>query len=143
MKIPNQIDIKIEGRPKPQKRHRHTKKRFTYDPSSKDKKALIALIHSQAPKKPFENGITLYVRFCMPYAKKHYRTGKFSNELKPNPPISYKIKPDIDNLLKFVMDVGNGVLWKDDSQIYKVDMEKIYSVNGYTKITVVEDTWED
>ena len=79
----------------------------------------------------------------MPYAKKHYRTGKFSNELKPNPPISYKIKPDIDNLLKFVMDVGNGVLWKDDSQIYKVDMEKIYSVNGYTKITVVEDTWED
>lgn len=79
----------------------------------------------------------------MPYVKKHYRTGKFSNELKPNPPLSYRIKPDIDNLLKFVMDAGNGVLWKDDSQIYKVDMEKIYSVKGYTNITVVEDTWED
>lgn len=142
MKV-NSIDIKIDGKPKPQQRHRHTKKGFTYDPSSKDKKDLLTLIHSQAPKKPFEGGITLYVRFCMPYVKKHYRTGKFSNELKPNPPLSYRIKPDIDNLLKFVMDAGNGVLWKDDSQIYKVDMEKIYSVKGYTNITVVEDTWED
>ena len=142
MKV-NRIDIKIDGKPKPQQRHRHTKKGFTYDPSSKDKKDLLTLIHSQAPKKPFEGGITLYVRFCMPYVKKHYRTGKFSNELKPNPPLSYRIKPDKDNLLKFVMDAGNGVLWKDDSQIYKVDMEKIYSVKGYTKITVVEDTWED
>ena len=142
MKV-NSIDIKIDGKPKPQQRHRHTKKGFTYDPSSKDKKDLLTLIHSQAPKKPFEGGITLYVRFCMPYVKKHYRTGKFSNELKPNPPLSYRIKPDIDNLLKFVMDAGNGVLWKDDSQIYKVDMEKIYSVIGYTNITVVEDTWED
>ena len=142
MKV-NSIDIKIDGKPKPQQRHRHTKKGFTYDPSSKDKKDRLTLIHSQAPKKPFEGGITLYVRFCMPYVKKHYRTGKFSNELKPNPPLSYRIKPDIDNLLKFVMDAGNGVLWKDDSQIYKVDMEKIYSVKGYTNITVVEDTWED
>ena len=125
MNLPNQIDIKIKGKPKPQKRHRHTKKGFTYDPSSKDKKDFIAQLQ------------------FLPYVKKHYRTGKFSKELKPNPPISYRIKPDIDNLLKFVMDAGNGVLWKDDSQIYKVDMEKVYSVNGYTKITVVEDNWED
>ena len=79
----------------------------------------------------------------MPYVKKHYRTGKFSNQLKPNLSTSYKIKPDIDYMLKFVMDAGNGLLWKDDSQIYRVDMDKCYAREGSTEILIVEDSWED
>jgi len=32
--------------------------------------------------------------------------------------MAWKIsKPDVDNLQKSVMDAGNGILWKDDSQI--------------------------
>ena len=143
MKTPNRIDINLKGKPKPQQRYRHTKMGHTYDPSKSDKQDLLTLIHSQAPKEPFSGAISLYVRFSMPYVKKHYRTGKFSKELKPNPPVAYKIKPDIDNLLKFIMDAGNNVLWKDDSQIYSVQMEKVYSVNGGTKITIVEDNWDD
>ena len=134
-----QIVIKIKGKPKAQQRHRHTKKGLTYDPSVNDKRDFLALIHSQAPKVPFKQAISIYIRFSMPYVKKHYRTGKFSNELKPNPPISYTNKPDIDNLLKFIFDSGNNVLWMDDSQIYRVQMEKIYSESPGTTITIVED----
>ena len=75
----------------------------------------------------------------MPYAKKYYRTGKYSNELKPNPPKSHCIKPDIDNLLKFVFDMGNKLLWKDDSQIYRVQMEKVYSTEPSTKLIIIEE----
>ena len=74
----------------------------------------------------------------MPYVKKHYRTGKYSGELKPNPPFAYVIKPDIDNLLKFIMDSGNKILWVDDSQIWKVEMEKVYSEIPSTTIEIEE-----
>ena len=59
--------------------------------------------------------------------------------LKQNPPISHIYKPDIDNLLKLVMDAGNKVFWKDDSQISRVQMEKIYDNSGSTIITIVEE----
>tara|TARA_R100000664_G_scaffold2996_1_gene7057 strand:- start:33632 stop:34060 length:429 start_codon:yes stop_codon:yes gene_type:complete len=132
------IKIIIHGKPKPQQRHRHTRRGFTYDPSSKDKKDFLALIHSQAPKQPLIGDISIKVVFGMPYVKKHYRTGKYSGELKPNSPKRCIKKPDIDNLLKFIMDAGNKVIWYDDSQIWKVKMKKIYTENPLTLIEIKE-----
>lgn len=45
-------------------------------------------------------------------------------------------KPDADNLLKFLKDCGNGVLWADDSQVCEVTARKIYSDKPRTEITV-------
>ena len=36
-------------------------------------------------------------------------------------------KPDIDNVLKIVLDALNGVAYKDDSRVVCVEAEKIYS----------------
>jgi Holliday junction resolvase RusA-like endonuclease len=36
------------------------------------------------------------------------------------------VKPDIDNLLKTIMDAGNEVLWKDDSQVVELHARKAY-----------------
>jgi len=131
------LRLVIKGSPKSQKRHRHTKKGFTYDPSASDKRDFLALIHSKAPKQPLKGGIQLIVKFAMPYPKKWYRTGKFAGELKPSAPFIYTNKPDIDNMLKFIMDSGNGVLWHDDSQIWKAVVEKVYSESPETEIWVV------
>ena len=133
-----QLKLSIKGSPKAQKRHRHTKRGFTYDPSKGDKKDFLALMHAEAPKQPLKGDISLKVTFGMPYVKKHYRTGKYSGELKPNPPLAYTNKPDIDNMLKFVMDAGNNVVWYDDSQIWKVEMEKVYSEIPSTTIEIEE-----
>ena len=132
------ILITIKGSPKAQKRHRHTKAGFTYDPSKEDKKDFLALIHAKAPKQPLKGDISLKVTFAMPFVKKHYRTGKYSGELKPNQPHAYTNKPDIDNMLKFVMDAGNNVIWYDDSQVWKVEMEKVYSEIPSTTIEIEE-----
>jgi len=131
--------IKVKGKPKPQQRHRHTKAGFTYDPSSQYKKDFIAQAMAQAPKLPLKGIISLRAIFKMPYVKKHYRTGKFAGQLKPNPPIEYIIKPDIDNLIKFVLDAGNKILWHDDSQVYKVEMEKIYCEEPCTLLEIMEE----
>ncbi len=43
-------------------------------------------------------------------------------------------KPDCDNLVKFVLDCGNGVLFDDDSQIVEISAKKQYSQHPRTEI---------
>lgn len=45
-------------------------------------------------------------------------------------------KPDLDNLVKFVKDCANGLIWKDDSQVFCVLAFKYYSDNPRTELTV-------
>ena len=46
-------------------------------------------------------------------------------------------KQDIDNMLKFALDCLNGMLIKDDKQVYKITAEKLYSENPRTCVEVV------
>lgn len=36
-----------------------------------------------------------------------------------------KARPDLDNLVKLILDAANGVLWADDSQVVHLEAEKI------------------
>lgn len=46
-------------------------------------------------------------------------------------------KPDVDNLLKFYLDCGNGILWHDDSQIISCTGVKKFSKNPRTEIEIM------
>ena len=50
-------------------------------------------------------------------------------------------KPDIDNLIKFVLDAlqGQNAYFVDDSQVVRILAEKIYSDNPRTEIMIVEE----
>lgn len=48
----------------------------------------------------------------------------------------YKGKPDLDNLLKLVMDAANGILWHDDAQVVKVIADKVYSDEDATELVL-------
>ena len=39
-------------------------------------------------------------------------------------------KPDLDNLIKAVLDAMNGIIWKDDTQVVDLHVHKRYSLNG-------------
>jgi Holliday junction resolvase RusA-like endonuclease len=47
-------------------------------------------------------------------------------------------KPDLDNLIKFVLDVGNDILWKDDSCISSIRASKFYGAEPRTELIVME-----
>ena len=47
-------------------------------------------------------------------------------------------RPDIDNLIKFVFDTFNGVLWCDDAKIAHVEATKEYGPEPKTVIQVEE-----
>lgn len=48
----------------------------------------------------------------------------------------YNKKPDIDNLVKFYLDCGNGILFSDDRMIVQLQASKVYSEEPKTIITV-------
>lgn len=51
----------------------------------------------------------------------------------------YKVtKPDIDNLIKTVLDACNGHLWKDDNQITEITSSKRYGIEPKIIIRIEE-----
>lgn len=46
--------------------------------------------------------------------------------------------PDLDNMIKFYLDVAIGVIYEDDKQVVKITAEKVYSKEPRTEITITE-----
>ncbi len=45
-------------------------------------------------------------------------------------------KPDADNLLKAIKDAMNEIVYHDDGQVCEINVEKLYSENPRTEITI-------
>ena len=50
--------------------------------------------------------------------------------------LDWHSKKDLDNYIKFILDVGNGILWNDDSQIIEIHAVQKYSETPCTIIEV-------
>lgn len=61
----------------------------------------------------------------------HFEVPKSSNKAQKEQMLGNTIsptkKPDIDNIVKIVLDSMNKFAFKDDTQITKIDVEKVYS----------------
>jgi len=62
----------------------------------------------------------------------------FMKKPKKGKKIWHSSRPDLDNLVKFILDVCNGVLYKDDAQVAKITTEKIYDDEPRTEIYIEE-----
>jgi Holliday junction resolvase RusA-like endonuclease len=47
-------------------------------------------------------------------------------------------KPDADNIGKLVLDALNGVAYKDDSQVFSIEVEKIWAEFDSVQVWVFE-----
>ena len=129
----------IKGNPIPQKRHRMGRG-FSYDPSAPDKKRVRLELLLKNNKVIHTGPVNMFVTFYMKRPKSHYRTGKFSNMLKNDAPMQHTKKPDIDNLLKFIMDCCNGIVYKDDCQVNRCSVSKVYCEKDeepHTEINII------
>ena len=121
-----------------QKRHRFARG-FVYDPSAKDKKIAYKEIKEQFTGEPYTDALKIQFVFHIKRAKSHFRTGKYANELKPSAPLYHTKRPDIDNYVKFYLDVMqmNKLVYLDDSQVIELSAKKIYNdKESFTEIII-------
>ena len=84
---------------------------------------------------PSEQPLEMNIVFYMPIPKsvnKKQRAEMLDGKIK------HTKKPDIDNLIKSVLDALNGIAYSDDSQIIKVTAVKRYAETGSTELTIKE-----
>ena len=72
------------------------------------------------------------------YLKIPKSTSKITQEKMKNNEISPQKKPDIDNIAKIVLDSLNNYIIKDDTQVSKISVEKMYSEEEKLYIKVLE-----
>ena len=80
---------------------------------------------------PLGGAISLQVTFYMPIPKSIGMKKKIA--LLNGPHLK---RPDADNFLKQLMDSGNGLLWVDDSQIWDIQIKKLYGAPSRTEIVL-------
>lgn len=77
---------------------------------------------------PFGGPLVLQTVFYLLRPKGHYRTGRFSGELKASAPKYPIVKPDLDKILRAVGDALKPAgVYVDDSQIVRHISDKVYA----------------
>ena len=84
--------------------------------------------------------ITIRFLFAPPKAAYWPKNSKHNGELKEGWEGKRHVsKPDIDNLVKSVLDGLNGIAFKDDSQIWRVTASKSYSEKPHVTVLIGDD----
>jgi Holliday junction resolvase RusA-like endonuclease len=124
--------ITIPGKPIAKARPRFVRRgKFvaTYNPQETEEGRWLLSARSQITEK-LTGPIKIRVIFFMPIPKMS------AKKLLETMGSYHQKKPDIDNLLKFVLDCLNGEAWEDDALIGHVEALKFYDIEPSTKITL-------
>ena len=109
---------------------------ITYTPGKTvDYEHLVGWSFLEAGGKPTESMVKLRMTAVMQapvsWSKKR-RTAVTEGKERP------KTRPDLDNLIKSVMDGLNGVAYRDDKQVVMIEAEKIYGNPPRVEVEITE-----
>jgi Holliday junction resolvase RusA-like endonuclease len=134
------LKITIPGKPIAKKRPRFARRGkyvVTYnDQETEEGRAFLLVCKQLDGHRPIENPVHIDCHFYMPIPKS---TSKIRRKKMLMAKIKHTKKPDLDNLIKFIKDVFNGLVWKDDSQVFALIASKKYSEDPRTEIFIIED----
>lgn len=97
------------------------------NPKARDWKNAVAdeaaLYMNASGTRLLEGPVFVSMCFCLPRPKGHF---KKSGELRESAPRYPTVRPDTQKLARGTTDALTGIVWRDDSQIVKEELEKIY-----------------
>lgn len=118
------MNFVIIGEPKGKQRPRFSKG-IVYTPKeTKDYEKLVASLYKAAKGELIEGELALIVKA---YFKIPEKTSKKNTMLMAKGMLRPHKKPDIDNIIKIVMDGLNKVAYEDDSHVVEVMASKSYT----------------
>ena len=123
----------VKGTPRAQPRPRMTIHGHAYNPDSADEwKEEIKFAFLSCLRPSITGPVLLRVSFFLPGSKDTKNEGTNIPHIK---------KPDLDNLLKAVMDAMTYVgVWRDDAQVYATEVSKWYARDGKTGAQIIVET---
>lgn len=116
--------FEIVGNPKGKQRPRHNKYTVYTPGESKDYEKLVATLYKLNRGEMLEGNLKLVIEAYYKIPKSSSKKDKLMMEQQIKRPA---LKPDIDNVVKIIMDGLNGVAYKDDCQVVCVVANKYYS----------------
>ena len=132
------IRLTIPGEVVPQGRPRFARTKTgvrTYDPArSREYKSFVQWSTFQLwPEKPLDGPLSVrivqYRAIPASWSKKR-RTEALSGIIRPTG------RPDLDNVVKAILDSLNGRMWRDDSQVVSLHAEKRYSETPRAEVEI-------
>ena len=85
---------------------------------------------------PLTCPLAVDITFVFVRSKSHFGTGKNAGKLKISAPMYPAKRPDIEKLARSTNDALTGLVWKDDSQIVRLTLQKIYGERSGAQITI-------
>lgn len=132
------IRLEIPGIPVGKERPRFTKRGHAYTPDKTRKyEGRVAAAFYDSREKAFQKGTPIVVDVIarMPIPKSTSKKKRL--ELLARKKMLKK--PDIDNIVKAVLDGLNGLAFPDDSQVWKIYAYKIYAEEPSTTVLISGD----
>jgi Holliday junction resolvase RusA-like endonuclease len=138
--------FKIPGNPIAKKRPRFaTMKRgnksfsMAYN-SQKTEEGRVLFEFQKHPGRGIMKGpLFAFFKFYVSRPKSHFGTGRNEGRLKKSAPLYHIIKPDVDNLVKFYLDVMEGEVFENDKQVISVTAFKFYTEEDPFTEIVLQD----
>ncbi len=128
--------LTIPGNPIAKKRPRFARRgKFvvTYNDQETEEGRFILDLRQQWMAAPITGPVKLGLDFIMSIPKS---TSKKDRALMELGELKHTRKPDVDNLVKFVKDCCNQMVWVDDSQVYWLIAHKYYGLYPKTIIEI-------
>src|SRR3990167_11124483 len=122
-------------RPVPKARARVTSRGFAYTPKrTADAEKVVAGYAKMYIKAPLEGPVAMILEFVYEIPKSY---SKKDRELAAKGLLCMTKRPDLDNLQKTILDSLNGIGYKDDSQIVRLEATKRYSEKNYIHVQIL------
>jgi crossover junction endodeoxyribonuclease RusA len=133
------IELTVIGTPAPQGSKVRTRWGVRDDnPNTKPWRATVAAEAAEAMNGTglISGPVAVEVTFVFARPKSHYGTGSRTDILKASAPFWHTVKPDGDKLARAVGDALTGQVLRDDSQVARWQIRKLYGDRAEARIRI-------
>lgn len=95
----------------------------------KEYRGLVRQCAFAAGSKVFEGPVSMDIRFTLTRPKGHFGTGRNEGVRKDSAPDFPIKKPDIDKLVRAILDALTGTCFGDDAQVVQLEVRKDYQLS--------------
>jgi crossover junction endodeoxyribonuclease RusA len=97
---------------------------------------LVAAEAARQGEPPLGEAVAISLTFYLPRPKAHFGV----RGLRPSAPGVPQVRPDLDKMIRAVLDALTGVAWRDDAQIASIVASKLYADTGPPGVEVTIET---